>query len=110
MPVKLLLAYDIKPQRLEEYYQFILGEFLPRAHTLGLKLRSSWQTVYGNYPDRLVEFVAKDLETMQSALHHEVWDSIETKLGEYVANYEKQIVPLKPNFQFFIPRRRKQYR
>jgi hypothetical protein len=107
MPVKLLLAYDIKPYRLEEYYQFILGEFLPRASALGLKIKHSWHTAYGNYPERLVEFVAKDEETIKAVLSHEVWDTIETRLGEYVTDYEKQIVPLRPNFQFFIPRRRK---
>jgi len=108
MMVKLLLAYDVKEYRQEEYYQFIIHEFLPRAQKLGLRFYHVWQTTYGDYPSRLVEFFAEDEATMRRALDHEVWDSIETKLGEYVTDYEKRVVKGKYNFQFFIPRRRKQ--
>ena len=109
MKVKLLLTYDIKEYRREEYYQYIIGEFLPRAQKLGLLLEDVWEAVYGNYPTRLISFVARDEETVNSALRGEVWDSIETKLGEYVTDYEKRMVRLKPTFQFFTPRRRRQY-
>lgn len=109
MKVKLLVAYDIKEGRREEYYQYIIAEFLPQAQQLGLILNDVYETVYGNYPSRLIAFVARDEATMNSALHDELWASIETRLGQYVTDYEKRMVRLKPNFQFFTPRRRRQY-
>lgn len=109
MQIKLLLAYDVHEHRREEYYQFIIGEFLPQAQKLGLILDDVYQTAYGDYPSRLLSFVIQDEETMNTALSSEVWDSIETKLGEYVIDYEKRTVRKKRDFQFFIPRRRRQY-
>jgi hypothetical protein len=109
MQVKLLLSYDVKAHRREEYYQYIIGEFLPQAQKLGLLLEAVWESVHGDYPNRLVSFVAKDAETARSALNDDAWDVIETRLGEYVTEYEKRLVKLKPHpFQFFIPRRRRQ--
>jgi hypothetical protein len=107
--VKLLLTYDIKEHRKAEYYHYIVHEFLPRAQSLGLYLESVHETVYGNYPNRLVSFVARDVDTMARALHGDVWDSIETKLGEFVTDYEKRLVNFKRSFQFFLPRRKRQY-
>jgi hypothetical protein len=99
-----MVTFDIKEHRVEEYYQYIMGEFLPRAQSLGLMLTDVYQTAYGEYPARMITFVAKDEETMNTALESDVWDSIETKLDEYVFNYEKRIVQLKKNFQFFLPK------
>ena len=104
MSLKLLLAYDIKQHRVEDYYRFIMGEFLPRAQGIGLVLAETWQTTYGDYPARLIGFLAKDDSTVAEALTSDEWDSIETKLGEFVLNYEKKVVPLKNGFQFFSPR------
>ena len=107
--VKLLLTYDIKAHRREEYYHYIIHEFLPKAQELGLLLEAVYETVHGNYPNRLVSFVARDRDTMQAALRHDIWDSIETKLGEYVTDYEKRMVRFKHSFQFFTPRRNRQF-
>lgn len=103
MRLKLLLAYDVKEFQEEAYYQFIIHEFLPKAETIGLKWRFTWQTMYGDYPSRLVEFIVQDEQTMRRALRDEIWDSIETKLGEFVTNFEKRVVQDRDNFQFFIP-------
>ena len=103
MALKLLLAYNIKDLREEEYYRFILQEFLPRAEQIGLVMRVGWQTAYGNYPSRLLEFIADDDTTLRQALRTDTWDSIETKLGEFVTAYERRMVLEKPGFQFFIP-------
>lgn len=103
MDYKLLLAYDVKPHKEEEYYRFVMGEFLPRAQAIGLTMTEGWQTVYGHYPARLLTFAAAEEETFQQAIQSEEWDSIETKLGEFIINYEKRLVPAKAGFQFFIP-------
>lgn len=105
---KLLLTYNIKEFRLEEYYRFILQEFLPRARSIGLLMSDVWQTAYGNYPSRLVVFIAPHSDdSLKKALETDTWDSIETKLGEFVTDYERRIIRHKPGFQFFMPQREK---
>ncbi len=103
MVYKLLMVYDVRPNRLEDYRRFVMGEFLPRAQALGLVMTEGWQTAYGTYPARLLAFAAQDEETFRRAIYSEEWDMIETRLGEFVLNYERRVVAAKPNFQFFIP-------
>lgn len=98
---KLLLTYDIQPPVQEAYFQFMLGEFVPTAQTLGLHMNGAWHTAYGNYPMRLVEFIAEDDETIRRAFQDPAWHSLEDRLLEFVENYHRKMLPLREDvFQF----------
>ncbi|OQY43936.1 MAG: hypothetical protein B6242_13695 [Anaerolineaceae bacterium 4572_78] len=104
MNYKLLIAYDVKEHALEDYYRFVITEFLPSASRLGLTMIEGWQTIYGDYPSRLIVFVAKDDKILQKALESNRWISIETKLDRFVEHYEKRVIKFKAGFQFFKPK------
>ncbi|MFQ5576352.1 MAG: hypothetical protein ACE5G8_05115 [Anaerolineae bacterium] len=108
MSFKLLLSYNIKEHRLETYYRFIMGEFLPRAQALGLAMTEGWHTAYGDYPARLLIFRPDDNASVAQILQSDEWDAIETRLGEFVSDYEKCLVRPRRTFQFFIPHYRRQ--
>lgn len=99
-PVKLLLEYDIPDQAQETYYRFVTGEFVPQVNRIGLELAEVWETVYGDYPSRLVVFVAPDANACNEALRSEKFQRLEKKLLRFVKNYSKRIVPYKGQFQF----------
>lgn len=99
-PVKLLLAYDISDHVQETYYRFVTGEFVPQVNRLGLELAEVWETVYGDYPRRLIVFVASDADTANQALQSDKFQRLERKLLRYVHNYSRRLVPYKPHFQF----------
>lgn len=99
-PVKLLLEYDIPDEVQEAYYRFVTGEFVPQVNRIGLELAEVWETVYGDYPRRLIVFVAQDQETCKEALADEKFQRLEKKLLRFVKNYSKRIVPYKGQFQF----------
>ena len=101
-PVKLILSYDIQPDISQEsYFQFILGEMVPALQSLGVHMSGAWHTAYGNYPIRLVEFIAPDRATLDDVLTSTTWAEMEDKLGEFVMNYSKKVVTLKEDhFQF----------
>ena len=61
--LKLLISYDIDPEEGREYYEFALGKYVPTMQSMGLELSEAWHTAYGNYPNRLIGFIAKDEET-----------------------------------------------
>ncbi len=103
MALKLLLAYNVREHRAEDYYRFVQTEFLPRAQAIGLVMTEGWQTAYGHYPSRLLAFASQTDEQLRVALASDEWDSIETKLGEFITDYEKRVVYARPNFQFFKP-------
>jgi hypothetical protein len=98
--VKLLVTYDVLEAKQEEYFQYVLGEFVPGAQNLGLYMTDVWHTAFGDYPIRLAGFVAQDYDTMVSILNNPDFLKLEEKLSEYVANYQRRIVPLKNGFQW----------
>jgi len=99
--VKLILTYDIHPEVQDNYFQFMLGEMVPAVQSLGLQMSGAWHTAYGNYPIRLVEFIAEDRAALTTVLGHPTWGEMETRLQEYVSNYRKKIVRLRDDhFQF----------
>ena len=98
--VKLLVTYDVPVARQEEYYQFVLGEFVPGVQTLGLHMTEVWHTAYGDYPVRLAGYVAQDYETMVTILNAPAFLGLEDRLKKFVLNYRRRIVQLKNGFQW----------
>lgn len=98
--MKLLLAYDVPDEVQETYYRFVTGEFVPQVNRIGLELAEVWETVYGDYPRRLIVFVAQDQEACNQAVSSDKFQRLERKLQRFVRNYSKRIVPYKGQFQF----------
>jgi hypothetical protein len=98
--VKLLLSYDIRTGRENAYRRFIVEEFLPQAQALGLVATDAWHTAYGNYPARLIGFVADDLNAVRAARASEEWRAMMRKLEGYTGNLTERVVPLRGSFQW----------
>lgn len=103
MPVKLLIAYNVKPTQEEVYYRFMMGEFLPKAQSMGLVMVEGWHTAWGNYPQRLIGLVAESQTALQQILDGEQWREIEAKLKQHVTDYQRQAVRYRSGFQFLKP-------
>jgi hypothetical protein len=99
-PVKLLIAYSVRPAREEAYYRFMSGEFLPGAQGIGLVMVEAWQTAWGDYPDRLMGMIADNPEVLEQILGSQDWREMKHKLAEYVKDYREQVVPYRNGFQF----------
>ncbi len=100
-PVKMILTYDIRRDVSDSYYQFVLGEMVPTLQSLGLMMGGAWHTAYGDYPMRLVEFIAEDLHVLDGVLTSPTWEQLENTLQHYVQNYSRKVVPLREGqFQF----------
>jgi hypothetical protein len=106
MEVKLLLVYDIKPEREAEYYRYMLGEFLPALQNMGLIMAEGWHTAYGNYPMRLFAFRAENARELQNIINSDEWKKAKQRLLKLVRNYEERVVLAKNMFQFFVPSKR----
>jgi hypothetical protein len=98
---KLILTYDIQSHVQDTYFEFMLGELVPAVQSLGLQMAGAWHTAYGEYPLRLVEFIAEDSAALRAVLETKLWADMERRLGKYVVNYSKKIVRLREDqFQF----------
>jgi hypothetical protein len=99
VPMKLLLTYDVKPDQLQEYYQFVLGRYIPVVQQMGLEVSEAWHTGYGDWPNRLIGFVARDKKTMLSVLNNQEWSDLNDQLEEFVTGFRYKIIPYREGFQ-----------
>lgn len=96
---KLLLSYDVGADQLQEYYRFVLGRYVPIMQAMGLEMSDAWHTAYGDFPNRLIGFVARDKETLQSILGNESWLSLNEELQQFVSDFDYKVVRYREGFQ-----------
>jgi len=96
---KLLLSWDILPGREQEYFEFVVREFIPGIQTLGLEPSDAWLTIYGNQPQILTGVKVNNLNSLNNIISSQEWDTMIAKLLDYVENLEIKTVKAKPGFQ-----------
>jgi len=97
--VKLIMTWDIQPGREQDYFEFVVREYLPALEQMGLEPSDAWFTMYGNQPQVMATAQSKTLQAMQRALKSSAWDSLIRRLSDYVDNFEYKIVEARPGFQ-----------
>ncbi len=100
MPVKILMSWDIAPEREQEYFEFVVREFIPGVQKLGFELSDAWATVFGDQPQILVGAVVPNPSRARQILRSSEWKSLTNQLLDYVRNYSYKIVPARNGFQF----------
>ncbi len=100
MGVKILLTWNIKPDREQEYFEFIIGEFIPGAQRIGLHPVDAWATLYGDYPQIQVGIFAPTEASARKVLASVEWQALQEKLLTFVTDYAYKIVPARRGFQF----------
>ncbi|HSH05472.1 MAG TPA: hypothetical protein VLL52_23350 [Anaerolineae bacterium] len=98
-PVKLVLTYDVKPDS-PAYFQFVTGRYVPLMQSMGFEMKDAWMTGYGDYPNRLLEFVARDEQAVIDLEDNPAWASLNEHLQKYVTNFSYKFVPYREGFQF----------
>ena len=100
MAVKVLMTWDIAGERDQEYFEFVIGEFVPGVQRLGLQPSEAWATIYGSYPQIQVGLIASDLPQARRILASADWVLLQERLSGFVKNYSYKIVPARKGFQF----------
>lgn len=97
---RVLMRYDIHPDKQERYYRYMLSDFVPAMQQAGLFMVAAWQVTYGNYPSHQIEFVCEDRETLRTIITGDEWKDAEQKLISYTRRYTRKIVRFEERFQF----------
>ncbi|MCX6055073.1 MAG: hypothetical protein NTZ74_09205 [Chloroflexi bacterium] len=98
-PVKLLLTWDILPEHEQEYFEFVIRDFIPGVQRLGCELSDAWATVFGNQPQILVGAVLPNLNRARQLVSSPQWNELNLKLMGFVKNYQQKIITAKNGFQ-----------
>jgi len=99
MTVKLLMTWDIIPGKEQEYFEFVVREFVPGMQGLGIQPTEAWYTTFGDQPQILAGGTARDLTTMKMLLATEEWDRLRDRLMEFVTNFKWKVVRARGGFQ-----------
>lgn len=100
MPGKLIMTWDINPEHEQEYFEFVVREFLPQVQKLGFQLSDAWVTVYGQQPQIMVGAILPTKNQILHIIDSKQWDSLINSLLDYVTNFESKVVPATGGFQF----------
>jgi hypothetical protein len=102
MSVKLLMHWNIKPGRDQDYFEFVVREWGPGISKLGIELSGLWYTAYSadtSRPQIMAEAIAEDLSTMHRILDSAEWKSLHAKLLDNVSGYAQKVVRVTGDFQ-----------
>lgn len=101
MSIKLLMKWDIKPGKDQDYFEFVVREWVPGINKLGIDNIAAWYTVYSrdNTPQILAEAITDDDRTMRQVLQSQEWGDLQERLKEYVNNYRQKVVRVTGGFQ-----------
>lgn len=97
--VKLLLTWDIMPGREQDYFEFVVREFLPGMQSMGLEPKDAWFTVYGSQPQIMVTAHMENQSIMEQLLNSAAWQNLTGRLLDYVVNFQQKIVEAHSGFQ-----------
>ena len=100
MPAKLIMTWDINQEHEQEYFEFVVREFLPEVQKLGFKLSDAWVTVYGDQPQILVGAILPTFQRVLKIIDSEEWKLLVNNLLDFVTDYQEKIVPATGGFQF----------
>lgn len=99
--IKILMNWDIKPGLDQEYFEFVMREWVPNTTKLGLTPIEAWYSVYthSDTPKIMAGALAEDEEAMRDIITSNDWADLQDKLMEYVENYSHKIVRVTGDYQ-----------
>lgn len=100
MPVKLIMTWDIATEQEQEYFEFVVREFIPGVQRLGFELSDAWATVYGSQPQIMVGAVLPSISRVKQVLRSAEWKNLKSQLQGFVQNYSQKVVESHGGFQF----------
>ena len=93
------MTWDIA-EREQEYFEFVIGEWVPGVQRLGFQPVDAWATVFGAYPQIQVGLLADNELKAREMLDSNDWRALEDRLLTFVSNFSYKVVQARVGFQF----------
>jgi hypothetical protein len=97
--VKLLMTWDILPGREQEYFEFVVRDFIPGVQRMGIEPSDAWFTMYGDQPQILAALQMPSVSSLNQVLDSEEWKELTNRLLDYVENLDYKVVQARSGFQ-----------
>ena len=99
MAVKLLMTWDILPGREQEYFEFVVRDFIPGMQRMGMEPSDAWFTMYGEQPQIMAALQIASINALQRILDSSEWQDMVQRLLDYVENFNFKVVQARAGFQ-----------
>jgi hypothetical protein len=99
MTVKLLMTWDILPNREQEYFEFVISDFLPEIKQLGIRPVDAWYTMFGEQPQILVSAKIQSQAALNIAMASKEWQRLLDNLQQFVENFSYKVITDRTGFQ-----------
>jgi len=99
LPVKILMTWDLLPGREQDYFEFVVRDFIPGMQEIGLQPSDAWYTYYGDHPQIMAGAVVNSMDEMDRLINSQDWLDLTQQLMEYVQDFDYKIVPARGGFQ-----------
>jgi len=97
--VKLLMTWDIRQGHEQEYFEFVVRDFIPGLQQMGMEPSDAWLTMYGDNPQILTAVQIPNMNSLQHLLSLQDWEDLTGRLRDYVENFEYKVVQARGGFQ-----------
>lgn len=88
----MIMTWDIRPGREQEYSEFINDRLAPGLVEIGLPPSDVFYTAYGRVPQIMVILDVADEAALQKAMRLRKWVDLKGELLEYIENYREKVV------------------
>src|SRR6188768_1818299 len=102
MSVTLIMTWDLKDGQEQEYFEFVVQQWVPATTQMGLQTVAAWYTQYRadeSVPLIRAEAVAEDVTAIRGILDSSEWQTIHEQLLNFVENYSQKIVETTGEFK-----------
>jgi len=97
--VKLLMTWDILPGREQEYFEFVVRDFIPGMQRMGMEPSDAWFTMYGEQPQIMAALQIASINALQRIMESSEWQEMVQRLLDYVENFNYKVVQARAGFQ-----------
>jgi hypothetical protein len=93
------MTWDILPGREQDYFEFVVRDFIPAMQRLGMEVSDAWFTMYGDQPQILAAAQMPSINALNHVLQAPDWQELTNRLLDYVENFDYKIVQSRSGFQ-----------
>jgi hypothetical protein len=93
------MTWDIQPGREQEYFEFVVRDFIPGLQRIGMEPSDAWFTMYGEQPQIMAAAQMPSINALQQVLDSPEWENLTQRLLDYVDNFQYKIVQARSGFQ-----------
>jgi hypothetical protein len=98
-PLKFILTWDITPEHEQEYFEFVIRDYIPGIQRMGCDLTDAWATVFGARPQITLSMLVPNAKKARQLLNSEDWIALTNRLHNYIQNYSLKVVYARNSLQ-----------